>query len=95
MRRLTGGVEGLLKKQKVTVLKGAAEIIDGKTVVVHSKAGVTRIRTKHLVLAAGSLPMQIGALPFGGSVFQSHRFCLFRLRQFGDEMFFQAVNIYL
>jgi dihydrolipoamide dehydrogenase len=71
VRRLTGGVEGLLKKQKVTVLKGAAEIIDGKTVGVHSKAGVTRIRTKHLVLATGSLPMQIGALPFGGNVISS------------------------
>lgn len=71
VNRLTGGVEGLLKKHKITVLKGLAEIQDGKTVVVHGKAGVTRIRTQHLVLATGSVPMQIPALPFGDRVISS------------------------
>lgn len=69
--RLTGGVEGLLKKHKITVLKGLADIQDGKTVVVHGKAGATRIRTQHLVLATGSVPMQIPALPFGDTVISS------------------------
>ncbi|WP_439273707.1 dihydrolipoyl dehydrogenase [Pseudochrobactrum sp. HB0163] len=71
VRRLTGGVEGLLRKQRVTVLKGTAEIQDGKTVLVHGKAGTTRIRTQHLVLATGSAPLQIPALPFGGNVISS------------------------
>ena len=71
VRRLTSGVESLLKKHKVTVLKGTAEITDGKTVVVHSNAGTTRIRTQHLVLATGSVPMQIGALPFGDKTISS------------------------
>ena len=69
--RLTRGVAGLLNKNKVKVLSGKAEVLDGKTVLVHSAAGPQRVRTEHLIIATGSAPVEIASLPFGGRVMSS------------------------
>lgn len=71
VRRLTSGVSSLLKRAKVTVVRGTAAIIDGKTVEVPAENGTTRIRTEHLLLATGSQPAALRALPFGGKVIGS------------------------
>ncbi|WP_020653401.1 dihydrolipoyl dehydrogenase [Massilia niastensis] len=75
VKRLTGGVGALLKKHGVRVIKGWARVIDGKTVEVQPPAGseqaVFRIRCEHLLLAAGSEPVELPFMPFGGPVVSS------------------------
>jgi len=74
--RLTGGVSALLKKHGVQVVRGWAEIVDGKTVEVRpadagSAEGATTIRCEHLLLAAGSEAVALPSMPFGGRVVSS------------------------
>jgi dihydrolipoamide dehydrogenase len=69
--RLTTGVGALLKKAKVRTLLGMATIVDGKTATVRADTGETRIAAEHLVLATGSEPTELPALPFGGDVMSS------------------------
>jgi dihydrolipoamide dehydrogenase len=69
--RLNVGVGALLKKSKVRVLQGKADIQDGKTCVVSHAGGLLRIRSEHLVIASGSRPAEIAALPFGGPILSS------------------------
>jgi dihydrolipoamide dehydrogenase len=69
--RLTGGVGALLKKAKVRTLLGSAAIVDGKTVIARADTGETRIQAEHLVIASGSEPTPLPALPFGGDVLSS------------------------
>jgi dihydrolipoamide dehydrogenase len=69
--RLTGGVAALLKKAGVRVVIGHAGFIDGKTVEVETAAGASRISAETVVIATGSSPVELPALPFGGSVLSS------------------------
>ncbi|MES2784907.1 MAG: dihydrolipoyl dehydrogenase [Pseudomonadota bacterium] len=70
--RLTGGVGGLLRKNGVQVVKGWATIVDGKTVDVATHEGeAVRIGCEHLLLATGSVPVELAAMPFGGAVISS------------------------
>jgi dihydrolipoamide dehydrogenase len=69
--RLTGGVGVLLKKAGVRSLRGLATISDGKTALVAADTGEQRIRCEHLILATGSEPTPLPALPFGGDVLSS------------------------
>ena len=73
VRRLTQGVAALLKKNGVTVIKGWARVVDGKTVEVQSvnAAAVQRIVCEHLLLATGSSEVALPGLPFGGRVISS------------------------
>ncbi|OON62897.1 dihydrolipoyl dehydrogenase [Massilia sp. KIM] len=75
VKRLTGGVGALLKKQGVRVINGWARIVDGKTVEVQVASGadqaLVRIRCEHLLLASGSEPVELPFLPFGGPVVSS------------------------
>ncbi len=65
--KLNGGVAALLKRAKVRVVEGWAEFTDAKTCVV----GDTTIRTEHVILANGSVPVALPNLPFGGAVMSS------------------------
>ncbi|KRW93862.1 dihydrolipoyl dehydrogenase [Paracoccus sp. MKU1] len=71
VERLTGGVAALLRKAKVRLVTGRASIRDGKTVLVETPEGPVQIRTEVLVLATGSEPIELPALPFGGKVISS------------------------
>ncbi|MBE0627678.1 MAG: dihydrolipoyl dehydrogenase [Burkholderiales bacterium] len=73
VEKLTGGVAALLKKNGVQVVRGWARIVDGKTAEVAAGAGqeAVRIVCDHLLLATGSLPVALAALPFGGKVISS------------------------
>jgi dihydrolipoamide dehydrogenase len=75
VKRLTGGVAGLLKKQGVRVVNGRAMIVDGKSVAVqtgdHEKQETLRLACEHLLLATGSEPVELSFLPFGGRVISS------------------------
>jgi dihydrolipoamide dehydrogenase len=69
--RLSGGVSALLKKAKVKIVEGWARFLDGKTVEVETEIGVQVIRAEQVVIAAGSSPVELPALPFGGPVISS------------------------
>ena len=73
VRRLTQGVAALLKKNGVTVIKGWASVVDGKTVEVQpaDAAAAQRIVCEHLLLATGSSEVALPGLPFGGRVISS------------------------
>jgi dihydrolipoamide dehydrogenase len=67
--RLTGGVAALLKKSGVRVVKGWANIVDGKTVeVIGDGETPQRIGCQHLLLATGSYATELPFMPFGGPV---------------------------
>ncbi len=66
--RLTGGVDALLKKAGVQVLRGWATLRDGKTVEVRApgQGGEPRILScDHLLLATGSVPVPLPSMAFG------------------------------
>ncbi|MRD46525.1 dihydrolipoyl dehydrogenase [Caenimonas koreensis DSM 17982] len=70
--KLTGGVGALLRKNGVKVVKGWATILDGKTVEVTTADGEpARIQCEHLLLATGSVPVELPFMPFGGAVISS------------------------
>jgi len=75
VKRLTGGVGALLKKQGVRVVRGWARVLDGKTVEVQPHEGSgqepVRIRCEHLLLASGSQAVELPFMPFGGPVISS------------------------
>jgi dihydrolipoamide dehydrogenase len=71
VNRLTSGVSGLLKRSKVKIVEGVARFRDGKTVAVESETGTQIIRAEAIVIATGSAPIALPALPFGGRVISS------------------------
>lgn len=80
VRKLTGGVAALLKKNSVKVIKGHARVVDGKsaeityhqaTAAANSGAAPLRIRCEHLLLAAGSVEVALPGMALGGRVISS------------------------
>ncbi|MDQ6437260.1 dihydrolipoyl dehydrogenase [Mesorhizobium sp. LHD-90] len=69
--RLTNGVAGLLKKANVKSVHGFAKFRDGKTVEVETETGTQVIRADTIVIATGSVPVELQSLPFGGPVISS------------------------
>jgi dihydrolipoamide dehydrogenase len=69
--RLTSGVGALLKRYKVKIVQGHATMVDGKTCRVDTDTGRETVRAEHVVLATGSEPASIPALPFGGRIISS------------------------
>jgi dihydrolipoamide dehydrogenase len=69
--RLNGGVAGLLRKAGVKTVTGWARFRDGKTVAVETELGLQVIRAEQIVIATGSVPVELPELPFGGRVISS------------------------
>src|SRR5258708_37849211 len=51
--RLTSGVGALLKRHKVKILHGHAEMVDGKSCRIETDTGPQIVRAEHVVLATG------------------------------------------
>jgi dihydrolipoamide dehydrogenase len=74
VKKLTGGVGALLKKNGVKLVNGWATILDGKTVEVTPEGAgeaTVRIRCEHMLLASGSEAVELPFMPFGGPVISS------------------------
>ncbi|MEO4001524.1 dihydrolipoyl dehydrogenase [Mesorhizobium sp. CAU 1732] len=69
--RLTTGVAGLLKKAGVKSIQGWARFRDGKTVEVETETGLQVIRAETIVIATGSVPVELPFLPFKDNVISS------------------------
>jgi dihydrolipoamide dehydrogenase len=64
---LTQGVEFLFKKNKITWVRGAARLADqGKVAVKGASDPAPMLEAKAILLATGSEPLSIPALPFDG-----------------------------
>ncbi|HEY5336897.1 MAG TPA: dihydrolipoyl dehydrogenase [Rhizomicrobium sp.] len=70
-KRLNTGVAGLLKRSKVKVIEGWATFTDAKTCTVKTKDGEQTITAEHVILANGSVPVELPFLKFGGDVISS------------------------
>ncbi|RUM99847.1 dihydrolipoyl dehydrogenase [Pseudaminobacter arsenicus] len=69
--RLNIGVAGLLKKAGVKIVQGRGRFRDGRTLEVETETGMQVIRSDTMVIATGSAPVELPALPFGGPVISS------------------------
>ena len=69
---LTSGIEMLLKKNKVQIVRGEAHFIDDHTlrVMIDDITGQT-YRFENVIIATGGRPVQIASLPFGERVLDS------------------------
>ena len=64
VNKLTGGVQHLLKGNKVDMLKGEATLAGNNTVIVETAEGKVEVSYEHLVLATGSRPIEIPGFSF-------------------------------
>jgi dihydrolipoamide dehydrogenase len=65
--KLTGGVAYLMKKNKIEVVKGLGKPLDGNTVEVTAEDGTKKtIRAQNILLATGSVPIELPFLIFDG-----------------------------
>jgi len=67
--RLSKGIESyLFKKNKITLFKGHGRLEGGKTVVVKSEQGETKVLSKAVMLATGSRPRSLPGITLDGRV---------------------------
>ncbi len=68
VQALTGGVKQLMKTNKVTVFEGTARITaPGKISVKSASGDAQEIETKNIVIATGSVPMELPFAKFDGT----------------------------
>ena len=72
VKTLTGGVRALMKTNKVTVFEGMGTITAPGKVSVKSSAGETQeIETKNIIIATGSVPIELPFAKFNGDTIVS------------------------
>ncbi|MEO4053678.1 dihydrolipoyl dehydrogenase [Solibacillus sp. CAU 1738] len=71
VKKLVGGVEGLLKGNKIDVLKGEAYFVDANTVRVINEDSAQTYTFKNAILATGSRPVEIPTFKFTNRVINS------------------------
>ncbi len=65
--QLTGGITGLFKANGVTVVQGTGKVLSGARVEVTDKDGkVSELEAGHIIIAAGSVPVNIPPAPVDG-----------------------------
>jgi len=65
-KRLTKGVEFLLKKNKITLYNGSAEFTSATTLKVSSPEGNQELEAKNIIIAAGARPFIIPGIEVDG-----------------------------
>jgi dihydrolipoamide dehydrogenase len=72
VKKLTGGIGTLLKANKVEIIRGTAQFVSAKQLLVKTAEGDVRIEAKNIVIATGSRPVVIpGFEPDGKNVVTS------------------------
>ncbi|MBN2588389.1 MAG: dihydrolipoyl dehydrogenase [Sedimentisphaerales bacterium] len=64
VKGLVGGVDFLLKKRKVEVIKGRGKLASRDTIIVATPDGTKEIKAKSIILATGSKPVKPAFLPW-------------------------------
>ncbi|AZS16317.1 dihydrolipoyl dehydrogenase [Paenibacillus lutimineralis] len=71
VNKQSGGVQYLLQTAGVTVLEGEANLIDKHTAMIKQSESEQLISFKYAILATGSRPIELRALPLGGRILSS------------------------
>lgn len=71
VNKLTGGVEGLLKGNKVNIVKGEAYFVDNNSLRVMDEKSAQTYNFKNAIIATGSRPIEIPNFKFGKRVIDS------------------------
>ncbi|MGM0878571.1 MAG: dihydrolipoyl dehydrogenase [Bacillota bacterium] len=71
VKKLTGGVAGLLKGNKVDVVYGEAYFVDNETVKVMDESNSQTYKFKNVIIAAGSRPIEIPVFKYSKRVIDS------------------------
>ncbi|MDM5306824.1 dihydrolipoyl dehydrogenase [Peribacillus frigoritolerans] len=71
VNKLTSGVQMLLKKNKVEIVKGEAVLVDDHTLRAVNEGSAQTYEFKHAIIATGSRPIEIPGFKFGGRVIDS------------------------
>ncbi|MDQ0231329.1 dihydrolipoyl dehydrogenase [Metabacillus malikii] len=71
VKKLTGGVAGLLKGNKVDVVYGEAYFVDNETVKVMDEKNSQTYKFKNVIIASGSRPIEIPAFKYSKRVLDS------------------------
>ncbi|MFY2155664.1 dihydrolipoyl dehydrogenase [Cytobacillus firmus] len=71
VKKLTGGVEGLLKGNKVDIVRGEAYFVDGNTLRVMDENSAQTYTFKNAIIATGSRPIELPAFKFSKRVLDS------------------------
>ncbi len=69
--RLTGGVSGLMKGNKIDVVQGEAYFVDANTVRIISGESAQTYKFKNAIVATGSRPVEIPSFKFSERVLSS------------------------
>ncbi len=68
VKQLTGGVRGLMKLNKVSTFQGLGKITaPGKVTVTPSEGAAQEIEGKHIIIATGSVPVELPSMKFDGT----------------------------
>ncbi len=77
VEKLTSGIAGMFRKNKIEVVSGQAELVAGEapfhTVKVSSDSGSQKLSAKSILLATGSEAVELPHLPFDGETVISAR----------------------
>lgn len=68
VKKLTGGIETLCKGNGVNVVRGTATFTAPDHVLVETANGSESYKFEHAIIATGSRPVELEALPFDGEV---------------------------
>ena len=69
VRTLTGGVEALFLKHKITWLQGRGSLLENNRVAVQGHdGGKTVVEAKNIIIATGSAPASLADTPFDGEL---------------------------
>ena len=71
VNKLTGGVEGLLKGNKVDIVRGEAYFVDENSLRVMDEKSAQTYNFKNAIIATGSRPIEIPNFEFGKRVIDS------------------------
>lgn len=71
VKKLTGGVEGLLKGNKVEIVRGEAYFVDANTLRVMDENSAQTYTFKHAIIATGSRPIELPAFKYTKRVLDS------------------------
>jgi dihydrolipoamide dehydrogenase len=66
VKQLTSGIEAMFKAGNVTPFKGRGKLLAGNRVEVTTDAGVETLQAQHVVLATGSVPIELPMAKFDG-----------------------------
>lgn len=71
VKKLTTGIEYLLKKNKVEIIRGEAFLVDDHTLRVVNEDSAQTYSFNYAIIATGSRPIEIKGFKFGGRVIDS------------------------